>query len=247
MILCDFLSQLPSLYTTWCESFHDVFADAMNLPCICDINGCHSTAMMPRVVLIAYKTIYSLISVHLLCCALKPSKLWNISNILPSLVLPSKIFRALFQHSTIKVRCSKDFPWWIFYHHWCKALRFSCQFPYILPSVMVSSKVFVLIFEHQWCYAPRSFFILRQSTIFVATLQDLLFNLQDSTVINVCSKVFSPMFKHHRRHAIFNVLTSLTLRCQIFWSVCRAFHHHGWYAIIFSSIFKRSIFIIAAL
>ena len=50
----------------------------------------------------------------------------------------------------------------------------------------------------------------------------------------LCSKVFSPMFKHRRCYAIwfvFNFLTSLMLRYQIFLSVFLTFYHHGWYAI----------------
>ena len=171
-------------------TFHGVFADAMNLPCICDISWmslhCDDVTRGPH----RLQDYLSLISVHLLCCALKPSKLWNMSNILPSLVLPSKIFRALFQHSTIRVRCSKDFPLnflpslvqrlkiclsislhsaisdgklqGVRFNFWASAWRFACQFPYILPSVMLCSKVlfYSSAVHHLWCYASRSSFQL---------------------------------------------------------------------------------------
>ena len=199
--------------------------------------------------LLLLSNIFSSISVHHLCCALRPNQL---SKILPSLMLPSKIFRALFQHSTF----------------FCCAPKISLRFLNILPSSMLCSKMFSSISLH--------------STISDAILQGVLFNFWASAMLcskilfffssppslmlrfkifsstykilpslMLCSKVFSPMFKHHRCYAIrllFNFLTSFMLRCQIFWSVCLTFHHHGWYAIgtslqfsnVLSSLLLRS-------
>ena len=201
--------------------------------------------------LLSLSNIFSSISVHHLCCALRPNQL---SKILPSLMLPSKICRALFQHSTFFCLLQRfPFDFWTFYHHRCYALRCSLQFPYILPSAMLFSKAFSSIFEHQRCYALRSFFSSAVHHLYwcYASRSSLQLTRFYHHYIMLCSKVFSPMFKHHRCYAIrllFNFLTSFMLRCQIFWSVCLTFHHHGWYAIgtslqfsnVLSSLLLRS-------
>ena len=133
-------------------------------------------------------------------------------TLLRALLLFSKTFPSTFEHSTI-------IDFWTFYHHRCYALRCSLQIPYILPSVMLCSKI-LFFFS-----SPPS--LMLRFKIFSSTYKIL-------ASLMLCSKVFSPMFKHHRCYAIrllFNFPTSFMLRCQIFWSVCLTFHHHGWCAI----------------
>ena len=63
--------------------------------------------------------------------ALRPTQ---IPNILPSLMLRSKICASLFQDSTIIDATLQDLRIIIprFYHHWCYVLRSCLQFPNIM-------------------------------------------------------------------------------------------------------------------
>ena len=201
--------------------------------------------------LLSLSNIFSSISVHHLCCALRPNQL---SKILPSLMLPSKICRALFQHSTF----------------FCFAPKISLRFLNILPSSMLCSKMFSSISLH--------------STISDAILQGVLFNFWASamlcskillffssppSLLMLRFKIFSSTYKilpslynALLQGLLQNVQASSLLRYKTSFQfsniiyatlpdllVSLSYIPPSWMIRYrnFSSIFKRSIFIIAAL
>ena len=92
----------------------------------------------------------------------------QLSNILPSLMLRSKILSSIFKHSSV---------------HWCYALRSSLQFSNMLPSLILCSGIS---------------FSSSHSSVIDATLQHCLFNFQSFYLASwmLRSKIFSSTFKH---------------------------------------------------